>query len=1316
MTIGSIFAASRRAPAHVGKIGVSVLLAGWLGYPGGALAVPYAQQETFESASLAPKSWRILSGSSAGVTVQEKTLRLAAISSGPTILAYRFYPLRSGKRPAFGDFTAEAYLQNDAIATPMAFGLLDNAGGKHWQVWLQYRSAERKARLVRVFDGKTEFAPWKDLALTAAPDTLRLVRRGDGIEAEIAAGAEKAAVGRWRGTAPQIMDFALEALPGDSPSAAAPAVFSGLNITPLAPASAVSQALPRQGRPLPGIQLAGGPPGREALYGYLWTPREKPVIDVRISNLKSETNRVVLKTWVTDWQDRRVAARDYPLRLTPTGAQTIGVVLPRGVAGTFHLWRLLTDAQGSPLEAERVTDWAVTRAPAPSELPDSSPFGIHGEPFARVGAKWHRAWDYADFFWRDTEPQPSVWNWGPMDEFVRNDQSAGLKSLIVLAGAPAWASEDPGGDLLRTPPKDMNAWANYCRQIARRYRGKVKYYEVWNEPNNNGIAPKGFFFLGPPERYFDLLKAAYTAVKAEDPQAQILAPSGTGQFLPFLQRIVDLGGLQYFDILSFHPYTIPMSSEVGYGFNDQKNYAYRVQAAREVMRKGGAIKPIWVSEIGFDLGEEPKQAGLPLTQDQIAAEAMPGQWPNWSPGWSYRPADERRKADFVPRAMMLTMALGVQKMFLHHRLLTAGEPFLAAPSFGWTSRLLSSARYDRAYAWPGAKRYSWGSDVEAHGFTLRDGRYALAFWRVEDETLTMNAANEKAVQGVQSAPLAGADQRGIDVTYDKPSRVRYFDPARVVPVTVALKLPAGTQFFDLFGNAISPPASGRLPIDEAPRYLIFPHRPAILPGRVTRGTPIDAPTPADAPAPTAGALTPSGASGAARADSLIITVDKGGRQTFAGTGATMNGWTPAALYNTQVTRAQNRDMARMLWGDAKMRSIRLWIHPGDVAAGKIDSYVDGYVGSHKLPDALAAGAKDLILAPNEIPEALGDGHGRIRDDAIPQYAALLADFIRQFKDKTGILINHCGVLNEPNDRPVKPSNAQWPVLIKALRQALDARGLPAVGIVAPESANCGADAYAVVDAIQSDTQAWASLQGVATHSYNNAATEEMAKRAAGKSYWVTEAGGMTDTEEQAGDALQAASIASRFLNDVNHGVTHWQFFIGFEQSDPNGDSGRILKYDVAPFHMTVLQKYYSLKQLAETFDVGAVFRHSASSLDGEMDYSYVNPPQQKPHVNAAVARNPDGTWGVGLSNFTSDDFQRPSTPDWYRRQGGYPARTFDVTVRIPELAKARAVRFTVRRSNRGVNDAPRGEVVMHYGEAIVPNVGPFDLITLRSQR
>jgi hypothetical protein len=245
-------------------------------------------------------------------------------------------------------------------------------------------------------------------------------------------------------------------------------------------------------------------------------------------------------------------------------------------------------------------------------------------------------------------------------------------------------------------------------------------------------------------------------------------------------------------------------------------------------------------------------------------------------------------------------------------------------------------------------------------------------------------------------------------------------------------------------------------------------------------------------------------------------------------------------------------------------------------------------------------------------------------------------------------------------------------------------------------------------ALRADPVAWKALLGLASHSYNNATTPDTAALVAGtgKSYWMTEAS--ANGPEAPGDASQAASLASRFLNDVNHNVTDWIHFVGFEVPDPNDNATRILAYTPKPFVITMFQKYFYYRQLSEAFDIGAAFRRSQSSLDGDMTWTY----GKKPHLSVAAARNRDGSWAVGLSNYTSNTF--PEFDQFHKDNSGFSAQTFSVTVRVPELQRVKSLRFDVRRSNSGVNDRPAGTVVMHSGLVTVPNIGPLDLVTLRS--
>ena len=449
---------------------------------------------------------------------------------------------------------------------------------------------------------------------------------------------------------------------------------------------------------------------------------------------------------------------------------------------------------------------------------------------------------------------------------------------------------------------------------------------------------------------------------------------------------------------------------------------------------------------------------------------------------------------------------------------------------------------------------------------------------------------------------------------------------------------------------------------------------------------------------------------------VTITVQPGARQTFRGLGASALNF---GREYQQLSPAQRRTLSRTLWHGLNFKILRLWFNTDQYAptpgAHEMATFRGNYVDSGLIADARAQGVTTLLLAPDNLPpymawksaEGSADTGMALRPSATDAYADLLADFLRRLRQETGVVPDVTGVQNEPNDRE-RFTPAQVVEVVKRLRADLDTQGMSRVQIIAPEQANADAGLSQTAHALRADRAAWRALAGLASHSYNNATTPESAALVAGtgKSYWMTEAS--ANGPEAPGDAMQASSLASRFLNDVNHRVTHWVHFVGFEVPDPHDNATRILAYTPRPFAIIAFEKYYYYRQLARAFDVGAVFRHSVSSLEGDMTWTY----GRKPRVSAAAARNPDGTWGIGLSDYTSDHF--PAFDPFHRDNGGDPAQAFSVTVRVPELAKVKALRFAVRRSNRGVNDVPAGTLVMRGGVVTVPRIGPLDLITLRS--
>jgi hypothetical protein len=142
--------------------------------------------------------------------------------------------------------------------------------------------------------------------------------------------------------------------------------------------------------------------------------------------------------------------------------------------------------------------------------------------------------------WRFIETSDNTWTFTDLDAWVNTHYDAGRDLLFTLYGTPTWASArpteigayGPGNPGTQAEPADMSKWDRFCAKIASRYRGKIKYYEVWNEPNmyNDGTAPipgTTFFFSGTFAKLAEIVRRANIAIKAVDPTAKIVSPAVT---------------------------------------------------------------------------------------------------------------------------------------------------------------------------------------------------------------------------------------------------------------------------------------------------------------------------------------------------------------------------------------------------------------------------------------------------------------------------------------------------------------------------------------------------------------------------------------------------------------------------------------------------------------------------------------------------------------------------------------------------------------------------------------------------------------------
>jgi len=107
------------------------------------------------------------------------------------------------------------------------------------------------------------------------------------------------------------------------------------------------------------------------------------------------------------------------------------------------------------------------------------------------------------FSWLEIEPTREEWHWEVPDFVVRAARYYGLDLIVRLDGLPAWAAEEAAVGQIANLSHD---YAAFVGTVAQRYRGQIKGYIVWNEPN---LAKEWGGQPPDPAAYTDLLRRAY---------------------------------------------------------------------------------------------------------------------------------------------------------------------------------------------------------------------------------------------------------------------------------------------------------------------------------------------------------------------------------------------------------------------------------------------------------------------------------------------------------------------------------------------------------------------------------------------------------------------------------------------------------------------------------------------------------------------------------------------------------------------------------------------------------------------------------------
>ncbi|MDX1662922.1 MAG: cellulase family glycosylhydrolase [Candidatus Promineifilaceae bacterium] len=215
-----------------------------------------------------------------------------------------------------------------------------------------------------------------------------------------------------------------------------------------------------------------------------------------------------------------------------------------------------------------------------------------------------------DFVDRRNDPQ-GVDAWAKYDQIVNLAEAYDVEIIARLSNPPAWtrALTDTVGAY--APPDDYDDYGDFVAAVAERYEGRIRYFQLWNEPN---IYPEWGEQPVDPEAFTRLLCTGYRRARQANPEAVILAPALAPTVevsdralngLIFLERMYEAGAGDCFDVMSVQAYGLWS------GPSDRRlrptviNYPYHLYTRDIMVRQGDAEKPIWVSEMGWNTVPEP---------------------------------------------------------------------------------------------------------------------------------------------------------------------------------------------------------------------------------------------------------------------------------------------------------------------------------------------------------------------------------------------------------------------------------------------------------------------------------------------------------------------------------------------------------------------------------------------------------------------------------------------------------------------------------------------------------------------------------------
>jgi GH35 family endo-1,4-beta-xylanase len=206
--------------------------------------------------------------------------------------------------------------------------------------------------------------------------------------------------------------------------------------------------------------------------------------------------------------------------------------------------------------------------------------------------------------WRQVELHPEQYNWSITDKIISMAVKHNFEVIFNLRAVSPWGSgnrqnnRQKKGYQKSSYPKNKDAYIQFLRTFIKRYRGKINFIQIENEPNAKS------FWSGTFKEYLSLLKLSYQTIKKANPNMKVISaglacgvssPQMSKSNLSILKAQAEsILKSKYFDIFDIHNYYPIQTQGTPYTINFKSYLNIYYQIFKELN-----IDPeVWLTEVG----------------------------------------------------------------------------------------------------------------------------------------------------------------------------------------------------------------------------------------------------------------------------------------------------------------------------------------------------------------------------------------------------------------------------------------------------------------------------------------------------------------------------------------------------------------------------------------------------------------------------------------------------------------------------------------------------------------------------------------------